>query len=237
MTIRTKIIKLIEHPNAILARLNGIKPLYAYYMSSIKKATSKNFKTIIDVGANDGLWSKAARYYYPQANIYIYEPIREKAEKLNSVRNSKVFSFALWDKNDKSLFNILDEGYDDHSSFLEFESGNSIYDERKSELNFRKIEVERKRFDSLNLEIKRPCLVKIDTEGTEIHVLEGFGKRLKEVDVLQIETNFKNAFKGQTKLSELITYLEKYGFTSFIQTALRYTKGSPCQCDLIFLRQ
>ena len=97
--------------------------------------------------------------------------------------------------------------------------------------------MDRKRFDSLNINIKSPCLLKIDAEGSEIYVLRGFGEKLKEIDVIQLEVSFQENFKGQSKLSELISYLEKFGFAGFIQKSLRIHNGYPNHCDLIFFKK
>lgn len=238
MTIRTKLIKLLEYPNTIFSKFNGIHPVYAYYLESIKEITDKNFKTIIDVGASNGYYSKAAHHYYPNAQIYAFEPVPIRFEKIKRMPYVKAFPYGLWDKNDKSNFNIPQiEDFDDGSSFLEIGKENYIHETLKEQATYKKIDVERKRFDSLGVEIIRPCLLKIDVEGSEIFVLRGFGKMLKKIDILQLEVSFEENFKEQTKVSDLINYLEPFGFLGFIQKTLRWSNKYPNHCDLIFIRK
>ena len=217
--------------------MGGVHPLYAEYIESIKAITNRDFKTIIDVGANNGWYSEACHYYFPNAKIYSFEPVPIKYNKIKQLPFINAFYYGLWDKNDKAVFHIpREEELDDGSSFLKVGKENYIHNikEHKGCYN---IKIERKRFDSLNIEIVRPCLSKIDTEGSEIYVLRGFGDKLREVDAIQLEVSFQENFKRQTKLSELISHLEKFGFLGFIQKSLRVHDDYPNHCDLIFFRK
>ena len=240
MTIKEKIIKILEYPSIMFAKILGIHTLYAYYIESIKTIENKEFKTLIEVGANDGVYIKAFNYYFPNAKIYAFEPIPSKFDYLNTLENTKAFSMGLWDENDRAKINIPSSGeFDDASSFLKVDEGNFVHGEllKKGKANYKKINVDRKRFDGLKINIEKPCLLKIDTEGSEMFVLKGFGDELFKIDILQIEVNFGKNFEGQPKVSELISYLEKFGFIGFMQRSLRKYEGSFKHCDLIFFKE
>ena len=238
--MKEKIIKILEYPSIILARIFGVNPLYAYYMESIKTITDKEFRTVIDVGANDGAYIKAVNYYFSPEKIYAFDPVPSKFDYLNTLENTKMFSIGLWDKNDRAEINIpLSGKFDDASSFLKADKENFVHNEllKEGKTNYKKIMVDRKRFDSLGIKILKPSLLKIDIEGTEMFVLKGFGKELFKIDILQIEVNFGKNFKGQPKASELIAYLEKFGFIGFVQKSLRNYNGNFKHCDLIFFKE
>ena len=56
--------------------------------------------------------------------------------------------------------------------------------------------------------------LKIDTEGYEFKVLKGFGNSLSIVKMIQFE--YGGTFMdNKTRLSEVIHYLENFGFTGF----------------------
>jgi hypothetical protein len=94
-----------------------------------------------------------------------------------------------------------------------------------------------KRFDSLPINIERPCLVKLDVEGAEDRVLEGMGERLNEVDFVLIEQIHIKKFAEEILTSKCIKVLEDHGFTSFIQIGTTYyPSGFPSKSDLLFLR-
>jgi hypothetical protein len=56
--------------------------------------------------------------------------------------------------------------------------------------------------------------VKIDTEGYELNVLQGFENYLAQVQIIQFEYGGCN-LDSNTKLIDIIKYLEKYGFCNF----------------------
>ena len=98
MSVRTKLIKFLECPDTVIAKFRGIRPDHAYYLSSIKNVTDKKFKTIIDVGASNGLYSEASHYYYPEAQIYAFEPVPKKIDRLSNFKWLK-----LWNVDKNSL--------------------------------------------------------------------------------------------------------------------------------------
>ncbi len=89
--------------------------------------------------------------------------------------------------------------------------------------------VQARRFDSLDLDIQKPALLKIDVEGAEKQVLEGFGEKLREFDIIILEYNMVKGIKS----SEIITLLEKYGYYSFVQKDLRSAME---QSNMFFLK-
>src|SRR3569832_1879848 len=46
-------------------------------------AQPKNFKTILDIGANEGMFAKEMRRRFPDAQIYAFEPLHDCFETLN----------------------------------------------------------------------------------------------------------------------------------------------------------
>jgi FkbM family methyltransferase len=229
MSIGFKIRLVLEQPRVLSAKLKGLKPIYSHHCLTAKDLAG-NFKTVIDVGANRGDFSKACRYFFPGARIYAFEPLPKYSEKLKGIAD-KVFNTALWNKNGKAVFNY-NKRADRRSSFLGYGKDNKKFREEDVE----KIKVIQKRFDSVKLEIERPCFAKIDVEGVEAEALEGFGNRLKEVDVLQLEVNFQENFKEQSKFSKMIDFIEKTGFLGFLQNNVHYKNGVPERCDLFFYR-
>src|SRR4051794_29918701 len=46
---------------------------------------SKRYATVVDIGAHTGQFSLLARYLYPEATIYAFEPLPEAAAKFREV--------------------------------------------------------------------------------------------------------------------------------------------------------
>lgn len=228
MTIKTKVLKLIEYPSAVMSYKIGIHPNYFLNFHRLRRFIIGDLKTYLDVGANIGQFVKATKYFYPNTKVYAFEPVPNIYQG-----GGEFFEIGLSDKKEESIFyenvncdawSSLHKPINDHN--IIFESAG----------NFKETKVQLDRFDNLNLKIERPCLLKIDTEGHEYQVLEGFGDRLNEIDVIQLEYLGMKYYSDKTVLSEIIKLLEGYGFDGMVQLNLRYYHKLPLQYDLVFFR-
>lgn len=220
-----KIGLVVKEPKLLLGKMRGIEPVFYSYCLHIERILGKNVKTIIDVGANKGRFINACKNFFPNSIIYAFEPSEEMCKYLKKIKGIEVFNFGLWNKDCKKKF------YEDTK---EYEMSSFLKGLKSDTKNIRIVSL--KRFDGLRLKIERPSFVKIDTEGGDYKVLEGFGKMLKRIDVIQLELFFSNKYEGQSKLSEIVSLLKKYNFNRFIQTSLHYDTGKLIHCDLIFFR-
>lgn len=225
--------RIVEYPSLLFTKIHGISSNHTYTCLTAKELIG-NARTIIDIGANEGLFIKSAKYVFPKAKIYAFEPQKKFYNIIKNFSTVKAFNFGLWDKEEESVFYINKQNTG-ASSFLKPLENYTKYIGSKDKIIETKLQ--KKRFDSLNIPIIRPCFVKIDVEGAEVNVLKGFGDKLKEVDVLQIEWFFKDFHENQMKLGTLVPLLEKYGFVGFIQKELGYIEGYPSACDLIFFKK
>ncbi len=224
--IRHKIKRIVEQPSIFKEIRRGIVPRFSKYCLTAEKLLRAKPKMVVDIGANEGRITKACIFNFPQAKIYAFEPIAEHYEKLSQLKNTTAFKFGLWDGNLKKKFYFV-KSKDVESSFLKpTEVGEGDVEERTVEL---------RRFDTFNISIERPCFVKIDVEGAEYNVLKGFGNKLNEVDVLQIEMTHIDKNVGKNRLSSIMRLLEDNGFTGFIQVnTTYYPDGTPMKSDLLF---
>src|SRR3989344_1126296 len=208
---RHKLTRFVEQPGLIRDKLNGIISWHSRSCLLAKQfLNDESPRTLIDIGSNKGDFSKAAKFHFPDIKIYQFD--------LNN-------DTGLWNKNTKiKFYKSVDE------------SMQSTLFEPKHFKPEVAVETLVKRFDSLNIPIERPCFVKIDVEGVEYEVLEGFGDRLNEVDILQIEEVFSDFFKDRTKLSKIMSLLEKYGFRGFQQINITVEGNKLEKCDLIFFK-
>ena len=77
----------------------------------------------------------------------------------------------------------------------------------------KRVRVNARRFDSLSS--PTPDLVAMDTEGSEIKILKGFGQSIKEVKFIILETSFWNNFHNHIDVStfpKINRYLKNNGF-------------------------
>lgn len=225
--------RVLEHPGVIKAKIYGIHPPIAHYFLTLKEFYPE-INTFIDVGFNDGSLIKANNYFYPGIKTIGFEPLKERYDYCQGrFDNVILHNLALWNVNEKKIFHE-NKIFDGVSSFkIRTEKHKDAFNVPFNEVDK---EIEAKRFDSLNIEIEQPCFLKVDVEGSEYEVLEGFGDRLKEVDIILVEYMFANFYEGQRNLSEIIILLEKYGFKQFIQKENQINGDGIIYCDLMFFK-
>ena len=167
---------------------------------------NKSIKTIIDIGAHKGEFAQNALQIKSVNKIIAFEPQKKIFEILKEKfsDNDKVFlnNFALSEKEEKKIMKInkmtatstLNHEINDDSLYFKFKSlllyqKNSIISEEEIETTTFDAFFHGKLFDE-------NTLLKIDTEGYEIHVLKGSEQKIKEVKYILIENQFSNMYKN-----------------------------------------
>tara|TARA_B100001093_G_C26662063_1_gene942279 strand:- start:84 stop:857 length:774 start_codon:yes stop_codon:yes gene_type:complete len=159
---------------------NTIKTEINSCISLIKKEP----KIFIDIGANKGLYTKEILFKFPQLECHIFEPAEQNYKILKKEINhskSKINKIALSSSSGKEII------YSDYPG-----SGLASLAQRRlnhHNINFdHKEEVSTMRFDeywSNNEQIID--YIKIDVEGFELDVLNGFGKLIQNIKLIQFE--------------------------------------------------
>lgn len=175
---------------------NGEKLFYETYKNK--------FKVIFDVGCrSDSLFTTFT------GEVHYFEPCQQYLEQLQLEKQNQ---------NSQSFFNPF--GLSDENKILSYYPNyQSFFDRiqscgRSDEPN--KILLQVKRADEYihANNIQTIDFLKIDTEGYELKVLKGFGESLSIVKIIQFE--YGGTFlDNNTKLSQVIDYLETFGFTGF----------------------
>ncbi|MBI4945014.1 MAG: FkbM family methyltransferase [Bacteroidetes bacterium] len=145
----------------------------ALWMELCKTAT-----TIIDIGANTGIYALAAKTMNPQATVYAFEPIKRVYEKLQyncKLNKMEIISEPYAISNTDGYADIYDTT-EDHVLSV------SLNRNFNADLNidFVPVRIPVKKLDSIveSGNISRIDLLKIDTETHEPEVLEGYKKYL-----------------------------------------------------------
>ena len=73
------------------------------------------------------------------------------------------------------------------------------------------VEVECARYDELHAAgvVPPPDVIKIDVQGVEYQVLEGFGDLLKHVLAVTLEAHFYQLYRGQRCIGDVVSYLDR----------------------------
>ena len=189
-----------------------IEKLLSFLEKNIHQKRISNFlqnrsiKTIIDVGAHKGEFAQNALQIKSVNEIICFEPQKKifKILKEKFVNNKKISlnNFALSEKIEKKIMKI--NKMSQTSTLNQEINKDSIYFKFKSFLLYQKNsivseeEINTTTFDFFfnNKTFDENTLLKIDTEGYELHVLKGSNKKINEVKYVLIENQFSNMYKN-----------------------------------------
>ena len=185
--------------------------------------------SVVDIGASNGKWSMDAMKILPGAAFLAIEPLKEREDALQALKqsNSK-FDYVLCvaggtDGGDVTL-NVSDD--------LDGSTVNAMGGEQRK--------VSARTLDSVASEkkLKAPYLLKFDTHGYEIPILEGASDTLDRTNVIIMEVYNFEITDNALRFHEMCLHMEGLGFRCYDISGpmLRPYDQSFWQMDLVFCR-
>ena len=175
--------------------------------------------TFIDVGACIGDYSLFASSVISKGEIYAFEPFKKSIEmfeeniRLNGINNISIFRGVASDKNGFEKLQIENESEINHITH------------EKNNMNVIKVpSITLDRYITEN-NIMHVAILKIDVEGSEMKVLRGAEKSIrdKKIEKILIELNKNNQFFG-TSNQKIITWLKKQHYNIYLFEEKRVRK-------------
>jgi len=199
-------------------------------------------RTIFEVGAADG--RDAAQYaaWYPQADVYAFEPVPESFESLMKFAedhpNLHGFQCALSDSQGIARFNL--GNWVDASSLLKARNTGATFDAYQA--SSRAIEVTTETIDAfcLSHDISHIDLLKMDTQGAELLVFKGAERMLEtgSIDIIYTEMQFAELYEGAALADQIIGRLGGHGYRLHnLYDPHHNQRGELCWGDAIFVRR
>lgn len=186
-------------------------------------------QTVIDVGASNGRWSELCQKHYPNAAYHMLEAQEEYLRPLTDLcaKNNK-WSFTIKAVADKSG----DIYFDNHIV------GGGIASREKVDENFKKMQATCIDDEVSQFDLKGAFLLKLDTHGFEIQILEGAAETLKRTNALVIECYNFRLNNNAKKFHEMVAYMEQHGFhcIDIVDLSLRKKDSFLWQMDIFFAR-
>jgi len=232
-------------PNRILSRLRPlhrvrfkrlIRRVYERDPHSIQAALKRlqgsnpGFNTVLDVGAAVGGWTEWALVYFPSSRFQLFEPVVENEPRLQALRRD----FPNTDYSLAAAGDVLGEA---SMQITENLTGSTIT--AAGDPNARKI-----RLTTLDDEVHRkglqpPFLVKLDTHGYEVPIIQGGRETLRNTEVLIVEVYNFNFSPSVRRFAEMVQMIEALGFRVFdaIEPIRRPGDRAFWQMDLLFRRE
>lgn len=194
-------------------------------------------RTILDIGAYKGEWTKMAKIVYPTSKIFMVEATPDHMKELENVTESAGFEMALLGERAKKnvKFYIADPNKTlnttGNSAFLE----RTIYFNPNHALNLPMITL-----DSLveKRKLKNIDLIKLDTQGSELNILKGAKKTISTVTAILLEVQNIEYNQGAPFIEDVIVALKGYGFRMFDVFEIHWLPtGELFQLDILFIKK
>lgn len=235
-TRAVKLFRLVREPGMWRS---GARALRAGVLPSLEHAAvpfREGILTVLDVGSSRGQFALFALDRFPDATLVCFEPLPEAREVARRVlRNprAEIHGVALGSTSGDAALHV--SAHDDSSSVLPI--GRRQVAAFPGTHAVRDLTVPMDVLASyIDDRMPRPCLLKIDVQGSELDVLRGAGSAgLSRVDEILVEASFVELYTGQALAGNVVAYLAQHGFQLVdIHGLARSADGTALQADLLF---
>jgi FkbM family methyltransferase len=186
-------------------------------------------RTVVDIGASDGRWSRRTMKFFPQARFIAVEPLREREPRLKALRDSNPrFDYALCVAGERD------------GEIVELAVGEDLDGSTVAGTQGAMRRVPAHSIDAIMAmkQCQGPFLLKFDTHGFEVPILKGAANTLRDTHYVVMEVYNYRHTNGTLLFHEMCALLESYGFRCFnvVDPMHRPLDGCLWQMDLFFAR-
>lgn len=174
-----------------------------------------NFETIIDVGGHEGGFAESMFKTGFLGKMVSIEPVAESYNKLNAKSryniNWDTYKLAIGNNNEKTTINISENFVS--SSLLDVNIDHVNAEQSSQYIKSEEVQV--KRLDTFLEEVSINCsttMLKIDTQGYEMQVLEGLGEKIKSLKAIKLELSNKHLYKNSKLYFEISQFLYSHNY-------------------------
>jgi len=162
---------------------------------------------IIDIGAHIGSFSHTLKYYYPGCNCYMIEAnpyCEEHLSKLNIP-----YTIAALSSEEKTTSLYLEKTNNIGTGTSLYKENTQYYEEGK----YTVLDVQSRILDSLNIFPNITIdLIKLDTQGSELDILEGGYETIKRTQYLLLEVSLLEYNQKAPLVDTIVDKLRKLNF-------------------------
>ncbi len=197
------------------------------------KACAKRFpdiKTVVDIGASNGMWSDLCMKFYPSVNYLLIE-----AQQVHKPALEK-----FCDANQNCQFALVAAGdREGEIAFLNTDPFGGVASTLGHDETYVKVpmvtvdsELERRNLDG-------PFLLKFDTHGFETQILAGCQQMLKQTDVIVMECYNFFLTEGSLLFFDMCQHLKERGFrpVDIFDPMYRPSDDALWQIEIVFARE
>ena len=211
-------------------RTNRNQPADDPFVHQKRLARTERVEVIFDIGANRGVTTHAYRHWFPDANIYCFEPFDSSfavlADTFKECSLVHPFQLAVSDAVGMQSFHCTNDTVmnsllplSPHAKLLTDSSG------------VRTIQVQTTTLDAFcdAQKVSRVDIMKIDVQGGELHVLRGAAGLLDQqrVRMIYVEVNFNELYVDQAFFQDVAALLHRYGYILYGLYQIAYSRMGP----------
>jgi len=203
--------------------------------AAIAHLAAKKFnpKVVFDLGAAKGYWTERFAWHWPEAEVFMIDPLEESEPYLKTLcaKDSRFHYLrtAVGKESGTLTMNITKDF--DGSSLLPFPAP----DPKRQ----RQIQVQR--IDDLLAEgkLKAPDLVKLDVQGFELNVMDGGQRMFETAEVFIIEVSVFRFMENCPRVDEVVRYMadRKFIFFDIAGMLRRPFENDMGQMDIVFVSE
>jgi len=187
--------------------------------------------SIIDIGASNGKWSMVGHGVFPDAHFLLIEPLAENRAAISEL----VQTHKNWHYCHKAAGNEAGTVWINVAEDLD---GSAVVFEHPLSDTVKQFPMTRVDSVCQDIGLPAPYLVKLDTHGFEVPILEGMKGIWNKIDFLIIEAYNFRLHARCVRFFELAALLEKKGFLPIDLVDVRHRPGDYLlwQMDIVFGR-
>lgn len=185
---------------------------------SLLGLTRMDFRTIIDVGANEGQFARMISEFFPKAQIHCFEPLEAPFRKLAdwaATQEGRVhcYSLALGDQEGEAQMHMHEQHTYSSSLLSSTDNFHQLYPQTKAEhlVRVQLSTLDQALGDTLD-RMSQGTLLKLDVQGYEDRVLSGATRLLGKVQACILEVSLESFYEGQADFQSLSRLLYETGF-------------------------
>lgn len=201
---------------------------YEFYKKTcgLLKSSGFNPKRILDIGASMGFTANIVKECWPDSELLLFEGNEDCKQYL---------------QNYNCIYKLLGKANGTTSFYKskkdKYGTGNSIYKEMSDEYNNDNLIVETKSIYRLDDCVTGVYdLIKIDTQGSELDIIEGGLNTISAAKVLIVEVTLVNNNVGGCSKNDILNKLSELKFDLVDTIEFIHNKGIILQENLLFIK-
>jgi len=196
------------------------------------KSHGHKFNVIYDIGANVGDWTRKWKLNEPNSKFVMFEANKDINPRVSP--NDIYLHEILSDEDGKEV------KYYQQNGNVNAPTGNSYFKEQTKHFDQNTFTTLRTRtLDSLRKEkeLPLPDMIKLDTQGSEVDILNGADESLSRCKLILTEAPVMQYNKGAPSFNQYMDKFRDMGFLPSGIEKLAIKKGVFLQIDVVFVRE